>query len=116
MNKVKIFYKAVAVLIILLSFFWFWKYDSQMLNINVYGKPIQISMAMYSGYVFLIGFITAIFAFMGTLYTSALKTKEYEKKLSTTSVDSSKDKSKIEALERKIATLEKALESKIEEK
>lgn len=116
MNKTKIFCKTVAIVIIISVFAWFWKYDNQILNLSLFGKDFTKPLSAYSAWIFLIGFITSIIASMGTLKSNELKTKEYEKKLSTTSIDSSKDKAKIEALERKIATLEKALETKLEDK
>ena len=115
MNKTKIICKTVALLIIILAFTWFWT-NNQMIEINLLGKIYNLSLGMYSGLVFAIGFFTYVIASMGTMKSNEIKTKEYEKKLSTTSIDSSKDKSKIEALERKIATLEKALETKLEDK
>lgn len=116
MNKTKIFCKTVAIIIIVLMFVWFWQYNNQILNLNVFGKEFSKPLSVYSGYIFLIGFLTSVIASMGTMKSNELKAKEYEKKLNSTSIDSSKDKSKIEALERKIATLEKALETKLEDK
>lgn len=44
------------------------------------------------------------------------KLKEYKRKLEKTSVQSSEDNSKVSVLEAKIATLEKALQSALENK
>ena len=115
MNKAKLIYKLIAIIIVVSSFIWFWQYNGQILNLSLFGMSFEKPLSVYSGCVFFLGFVTAVISCMGSIKSNNLKTKEYEKKLSTTSVNSSKDKSKIEALERKIATLEKALESKIEE-
>jgi len=114
MNKQDIFYKMISILLVVLFFGWFWSLNTQ-LNLELFKNNFSVSLSLYSGIIFLFGFITAVLSSIGSKKSSKIKEMEYEKKLSTTSVDLSKDRAKVEALERKIATLEKALESKIED-
>lgn len=113
MNKTNIICKIVSILMAVLAFVWFWSYDLG-LELQLFSKNFTTSFSIYSAIIFVIGFVSAVIFFTGELKPIKMKSLEYEKRLSVTSVDKSKDKAKIESLERKIATLEKALESKLD--
>lgn len=66
--------------------------------------------------VFFIGFLAGS-AFVLIFYIRLKNTlKEYKKKLEKTSINSTEESSKVAVLEAKIATLEKALQSALDEK
>ncbi len=66
--------------------------------------------------VFFAGFITGL-TFLSMFYIRSQKTlKEYKRKLEKTSINSNEESSKVAVLEAKIATLEKALQSTLENK
>lgn len=65
---------------------------------------------------FFAGFVIGIF-FIAIFYLRSQKTlKEYKRKLEKTSINSTEESSKVAVLEAKIATLEKALQSALDEK
>ena len=111
----KYLHKIAALAIVLGTFAYFYIDCKQVLTITLFGNQVETTLALYSAYIFTIGFIAAVISEMGSNKLKDLRIKEYEKKLGTTSVDNSKDKSKIEALERKVMTLEKALENNLKE-
>lgn len=66
--------------------------------------------------VFILGTIAGVLWATAFYSSTRIKLKEYQRKLEKTSVQSSEDCSKVEVLEAKIATLEKALQSALENK
>ncbi|MBR1754369.1 hypothetical protein IJ732_05970 [bacterium] len=107
------FYSILSLIIIVGTFMWFWNFND-VLSLHFLKHDFTVKLSTYSGFMFLFGFIASEISNRGKMNSTNLKNKEYEKKLNSTSVDSNKDKARIEALERKIETLEKALESKLD--
>jgi Protein of unknown function (DUF1049). len=65
---------------------------------------------------FVAGILAGVFWAVAFYTPIQAKLKEYQRKLEKTSVQSSEESSKVEVLEAKIATLEKALQAAIENK
>lgn len=65
---------------------------------------------------FLVGFLVGILAMLFFQKRTEKRLKEYQRKLEKTSINSTEESSKVAVLEAKIATLEKALQSALENK
>lgn len=112
----KILLKLVSLLIVIV-----------MLFIASANLGSTINLALFVGFYY-IKFIYVILGFLFAGLVAGLawswadylgvnaKLKEYQRKLEKTSVQSSEDSSRVEVLEAKIATLEKALQSALENK
>ena len=89
--------------------FWQEMNNNQLLIFNV--NLFQIMLLT-----FIAGLITGIFWSVAFYLPKQNKLKEYQRKLEKTSVQSDEESSKVAVLEEKIKTLEKALESALENK
>jgi len=78
-------------------------------------NSINLNLAQVILGVFLAGILVGIAWATSFYMQTQVRLKEYQKKLEKTSVISSGDSAKIDVLEAKIATLEKALKSALEQ-
>ena len=85
-------------------------WGSNKLHLAIYHATLGNTILIF----FVAGILAGIF-WAASFYSSTQgKLKEYQRKLEKTSVQSSEDSSKVEVLEAKIQTLEKALQSALE--
>lgn len=105
----------IAIIFVALFCVWAEQYDNVTMNMGVlkYSFKLKLSLLMVGSFVF--GLVMYGLFFSGIFISNLRKGKSIKNKLEQTSINNDKDKAKIQALERKIATLEKALKSKIEE-
>lgn len=103
----------ISLVITTLYCFWMNNYHNVFMNLSMFNHDFQLKLSLVGIYSFILGFIICMLFFSGIIFVKLSKVKTYKNKLEEKSVDKDKDQAKIEALERKIATLEKALVSKI---
>lgn len=118
----KIFFNIMSILIVALVLF-FLSLNSQMaFNVTFWGteeSPLVIYHATLIEIVvvvFVLGTLAGIFWEAPFWLNAQKKLKEYQRKLEKTSVQSGEDSSRVAILEAKIQTLEKALQSALENK
>lgn len=86
-------------------------WGSNKVHMVMYHASLANTMLIF----FVAGILSGIFWAASFYSSNQVKLKEYQRKLEKTSVQSSEDSSKVEVLEAKIKTLEKALQSALEQ-
>lgn len=111
----RFFYNISAIIVFICIIYISYENRGTTLNFEVFNATFpSVSFSLCLSAFFILGGIFAFLAVLGLGRAYKVRSREYEKKLTETSIDSSKDKAKIRSLERKIQTLEKALKSKTE--
>ena len=78
------------------------------------GQEFSMNLFALLCIVFIAGILSGLFYVCSFYLPVQQKMKEYKRKLEKTSISSDEDSSKVEVLEAKIATLEKALQSALD--
>ncbi len=111
----KIISKLVSIILLLVMCLMFYSYKFAAAELYM-GKHFLDAkeFAYFSLEILYIGFCIAYFWFLPSRIENKKRIKEYQNKLEKTSVNAETESSKVEILEAKIQSLEKALQSTLE--
>lgn len=104
----------IAIIITALFCIWANQYENVTMNMGILKFTFKFKLSLLMICSFVLGLVMYTLFFSGIIISKIKKDNTIKNKLEKTSISNDKDKAKIQALERKIATLEKALASKID--
>ena len=113
----KIIFNIISILMVVMVVFLASLNTQTFLNLNIsHSLVYHITLVQVMLWIFVAGMLSGIFWAASFYVQIQAKLKEYQRKLEKTSVAAESDNSKVAVLESKIAVLEKALQSALDNK